>query len=377
VMQRLGHFALGPYGHSELFGLVLSAATRHDDLVDAVGRFRGDSFLIDVALHEGGLSEAYLAQREALLAADEVSLIESALEEPRRLWEISEVDAGASLTLRDTGSGDVVTVVERSGSLERVPGELLLARVIAVADVAMMFGVPLLVPLRQRDRVLRLVDGYVDPDMLASWYGSLSLPPELQNREGEDLVLRRTVCEVDEDTDLVVELLDETYGRDGGELLWTETTTVDGEEGIVRGTVRLDGSTLVVESNSGERQERILAVLDELFPYDVVEDSDADPFDLAGDLDDDEEGVGPIDLNDMPDELREFVDRQMREYEERWCDEPVPALEGLTPREALDDPTRREDLFALLREMRQMSPPEGGFGMSVDRIEELLGVDPD
>ncbi len=373
VLQRLGHFALGPYGHSELFGLVLSAVGRHDDVVDAVGRFRGDSFLIDVALHECGLSEVYLAQREALLAADEVSLIESALEEPRRLWEITEVDAGSSLTLRDTGSGDVVTVVERSGSLEREPGELLLARVIAVGDVAMMFGVPLLVPLRQRDRVMRVLDGYADPDALASWYGSLSLPPELQNREGEDLVLRRTVCEVDEDTALIVELLDDLYGRDGDELIWTETTTVAGEEGIVRGTVRLDGSTLVVESNSEERQARILGALDELFPYDVVEDSGSDPFDLVGDLDDDED-AGPVGMDDMPEEVRELVERQMREYEERWCDEAVPALDGLTPRQALDDPTRREDLFALLREMRRMSPPEGAFGMSVDRIEELLGI---
>lgn len=41
----------------------------------------------------------------------------------------------------------------------------------------------------------------------------------------------------------------------------------------------------------------------------------------------------------------------MADAEDRWCDERVPALGGLTPRQAADDPTRRADLLALLAEL--------------------------
>jgi hypothetical protein len=50
------------------------------------------------------------------------------------------------------------------------------------------------------------------------------------------------------------------------------------------------------------------------------------------------------------------------------------ALGGLTPRQALDDPTRREDLLALLREMRADTPADA-LGMSAERIEALLGIE--
>ena len=83
----------------------------------------------------------------------------------------------------------------------------------------------------------------------------------------------------------------------------------------------------------------------------------------------------PLDLSEMPDDVRAAVDKHLAGYEQRWVDESIPALNGLTPRQALDDPTRREDLFSLLREMRAMTPPEGAFAMSVDRLEGLLGID--
>lgn len=371
VLGRMAHYASGPEGHDTLFGLALSAAGRHDDVVGAISRFLHEPFLVDVAIHEGGLGDAYADQRGPLLADDEVALIEQVLDEPRRLWEITAVEQGESLTLRDTGSGDEVAVVEHAGSEGREPGELMLVRATTVEGEAMLFGTPLLVPLRERDRVLRMLDGYVDADGLAMWFGSLFLPPRMANREGDELVLRRTVCEVD-DTDVVVAALDEAYERDGDDLVWREMFDVDDHDRVVRGILRLDGPILTVESNSEERQERLLATLDELIDYTIVDDGELEDFDID---DAEVETFGPMDLDDMPEEVRELVERNIREYEDRWVDEPVPALGNLTPRQALDDPTRREDLFALLREMRSHEPPEGAVGMSIDRLEQLLGIE--
>jgi hypothetical protein len=372
ILQRLGHFATGPEGHGTMFGLAVSAAGGHQDVADAIRRFLEDPFLVDVAIHEGGLGEEYLDQREPLLAADEVGLLEAVLDEPRRLWEVTAVAPGKSLRLRDTGSGDEVTVTERSGSKGREPGELMLARATIVDGEAMLFGVPVLVPLRERARVLRMLDGWIDADALAMWFGSSFLPPRMTNREGEALVLRRTVCEMAGEDDIVIAALDETYERQGDELVWHEMFDVDDHDRVVRGTLHLDGPLLTVESNSEERQERLLATLDELFDCTIVDDGEIDESDLD---DEDRDEFGPLDLDDMPDEMRALLEQNISEYEQRWVDESIPALDGLTPRQALDDPTRREDLLALLREMRSHELPEGALGMSADRIERLLGIE--
>ena len=57
-------------------------------------------------------------------------------------------------------------------------------------------------------------------------------------------------------------------------------------------------------------------------------------------------------------------------------DESIPALGGLTPRQALDDPTRREDLLALLREMDGHSDLGAGQGFDAGHLRILLGLDP-
>ncbi len=372
VLQRIAHYASGPEGHDTLFGLALSAVDGHENVVDAMGRFLEEPFLVDIAIHEGGLGDDYADQRGPLLADDEVALLQQVLDEPRRLWEITAVAQGESLTLRDTGSGDELTVTEHAGSRGREPGELMLARTTTVDGEPMLFGTSLLVPLRDRDRVLRMLDGWVGADGLAMWFGSLFLPPRMANREGEELVLRRTVCEIHDDADAVTAALDETYEREGDELVWHEMFEVDGHDRVVRGTLRLDEGILTIESNSEERQERMLATLDELVEYTIADDGEIDDFDTG---DEDAESFGPSDPDDMPEEVRELVERSIREYEQRWVDESVPALGDLTPRQALDDPTRREDLLALLRGMRSHEPPEGAIGMSVDRIERLLGIE--
>lgn len=78
----------------------------------------------------------------------------------------------------------------------------------------------------------------------------------------------------------------------------------------------------------------------------------------------------------LPPEAAEMMAAMMREHEDRWVDEPVPALAGLTPRQAAADPTRREDLEALLHEFERMTVPAGIFSFDVGRLRQLLGIAP-
>jgi hypothetical protein len=121
--------------------------------------------------------------------------------------------------------------------------------------------------------------------------------------------------------------------------------------------------------------DRVLAALAHLDPAMTVLDDSRRPVhdareaaELAKQL--------PISGSDAldPDDpaLAAFLDEFILDYETKWLDEPIPALDGHTPRQAADDPTRRADLVKLLD-----SFPAGDIGrgaMDPDRLRTALGL---
>ena len=71
-------------------------------------------------------------------------------------------------------------------------------------------------------------------------------------------------------------------------------------------------------------------------------------------------------------EMAAYLDEFVRDYETRWLDEPIPALDGHTPRQAADDPTRRADLIQLLDTFPAGEAAHGG--MDADRLRAALGL---
>lgn len=61
--------------------------------------------------------------------------------------------------------------------------------------------------------------------------------------------------------------------------------------------------------------------------------------------------------------------------ERRWCDEQIPALGDLTPRQAAADPARRDELLTLINSFPEIDPTTGAFGLRPARLRELLGLD--
>ena len=58
------------------------------------------------------------------------------------------------------------------------------------------------------------------------------------------------------------------------------------------------------------------------------------------------------------------------DYENRWFEMELPALAGLTPRQAANDPTRREDLIRLLDSFAGFA--QGPGTMSPTRLRRAL-----
>ena len=363
-------FHLHQRDHDALEWLAAPHGSRAEKLID-------DEFVADVALFEGGTLAEFLEQRAPLLPAEDVAEGEVWLATPRRLYEVLEVEAGQGMVLIDLTTGRRLEVDEQLGSSDRRVGDYLLARVVRPDAAPAIVGAGMLVPMGSRETVLAILDEGADPEDLVHWFVTVTAPPQLQNRAGEDLVL----CELTVDSGLdgsedVAAALDDCLGsqaRDADEATtWRWSVPVpDGvpDERLIAGQVEVDGRRLTCTTNSEERADELIAMLRAAMPNLSVESDVRIPADELplGEGD----GSSLVDPADAPPEVQEALREYQRQYEEAWIDMAIPALDGMTPREAMDDPTRRDDVERLLADMARDS---GDFGMDPARIRELLGL---
>ncbi len=81
--------------------------------------------------------------------------------------------------------------------------------------------------------------------------------------------------------------------------------------------------------------------------------------------------------SDMPPEVREALRQMMAKFNAAWPDEQIPALDGVTPRRAAQDPKLRPRLIALLKDMEsrgQMPGMGADMGMDIPAIRRELGL---
>ena len=157
------------------------------------------------------------------------------------------------------------------------------------------------------------------------------------------------------------------------------------DEQWLRGSLTLHGDTVTGSANSAARAAVLRELVDEVAPDARLVDEERLPAtdlpfgpDGRGDGEDDEDGL--IDLDALSPEERADVEAQFDElitaHEDAWVDTPLPALDGATPREAVDDPTRRPALERLLEEFREHAShwDSPGRPMDADRLADLLGL---
>jgi hypothetical protein len=126
-------------------------------------------------------------------------------------------------------------------------------------------------------------------------------------------------------------------------------------------TDTIDGAELIDEERRGS--------LD-------VGHSEADPF-ISDDVDAPGLDLDALDPQDLA-ALEEQLDQYMTEHEDRWLDTEIPALGGATPRQAAQDPTRREQLEQLLAEVERHAAAWSSPGRPMDaqRLRRLLDLKP-
>jgi SEC-C motif len=363
-------------GWQDLLAEVSYERYRHThDVADALTAGMADPLVIDAVLFEGGAFAEFLEVRGSLLPDDERLLAEQWLLVDRSVFEVERVNPGKSIAVRDVRNGDVHDVRERTASRQLKTGQLICARVVPDGEGMQFFGGVEPVALHERDPLIDLLDAEPDPVELVETLSRRFAPATLTNTEGEPLAICETTVRLG-DPDGVESALDDAYDRVDGEEppRWHEHVNTRGMPHIRAVLVR-DADTLRVETNSAERMDRVLATLVRIDPTMRVLDDSRTPIhdareaaELAAQLPAGENALDP----DAP-EVAEMLDEFIREYEDRWLDEPIPALDGHTPRQAADDPTRRGDLIKLLD---SVPADDGAPGrMSAERLRSALGLE--
>ena len=217
-----------------------------------------------------------------------------------------------------------------------------------------------------------------EPEELLAYVAGLYRPPVMQTREGEPMVVCTATVEVP-DPATAREFLDATYEQGDGH--WLEMHDLDEEESVVRAQLRLEGQHISVETASEARMERVLERLADGLPGARVSADHRRPFRPGRDplpvpgrgLAESPAGMDAVAAGAAGDPA--VVAEIQDHMERRWLDEPVPALGGLTPRQAADDPTRRDELRRLLASYPEPEPDSSWFGLRPDRLRRHLGLD--
>jgi len=350
-----------------VFGLAMMRATEPDRMAEAFE----DPIVIDAALTEEGWFETFIELRGELLPADELLLAQSWLLVDRSVHEVLEVDPGVGLTVRDLRTGDVLEVRERAMSRHAKVGSLFCARPVPDGETHQFIGGLFAVEPGREAAVLSLCDEG-DGFELCSYRASLDRPPEIRTRENEPLVTCELVASVN-DVEEAKRVLDGLYDREPGasarEHRWVEMHPIAEDEDVLRATLTFDDGRLRVLTHSEERMDRVLATIA----------SRIDGFTVVSD------GRVPLAPDEMPSIPSGFaggqpeIDAETRDeimavMENKWISEPVPALGGLTPIEAVADPTRRDDVLRLID-----SFPDSGLGsefmmLRKDKLRKALDL---
>ncbi len=349
------------------FGLAMAAFEESgapiSEMPEVVTRFITDPFVVDLALFDGGGIDDYVYERQEIIPQPELVWLQSVSESRRTLWEYRRVDSD-SLELRDVLNGNTVRSIKSDGGAFTDQGYLL-ARIVddAVDGTIGLLGPSYEISLRQRAGLIEMLDADADEHELAAWYGAQTAPPTLQNREGDSLSLSNAYFTPapGHEWQSIEASLDELYERD--ENGWTEFLDL-GDERIVRVAMWRSGDELVVSTNSVARFKRARDALVGL-GLDFQRLEEPNPSELH--LDEP--------FPDAPEIPEADLDHIREQNEDRWLSEHVPAFDGLTPPQAVDDPTRRDDVIKLIDSFER-HPVIGFAPYDFNRLRAKLGLPP-
>ena len=320
----------------------------------------------------------------------ERKIAEAAVSRPHSFYEVLDCWPGKGFRLKDVFLGEEYDVSERLGSEQARCGDFLFARVIQIDTVAMLAGAgTLLFPPSYKPELIRFrqflkdiagrpaitakdLDDYAVElrKLFFDLYHQMMQPPQMRNTDGDALVFHRVHYKIDsaqEAFDALKSLcvtespkqilsgaeldaagrvrnVEFPWSRKGHKQMRALTNTILGH-------IRIEDRNLKIEVNSAERAAQIRREVEARLAgrakYRTTEiispEAYKEPFAAqakAGSSLDEELLKSP--------ELQKEVARVFESHWAGWVNTKIPALGGITPRQAVKTDDGRESVAALL-----------------------------
>ncbi|MEW6511744.1 MAG: SEC-C metal-binding domain-containing protein [Bacteroidota bacterium] len=369
------------------------------------------------------LAEMILAEGGAKIDPDLRRFIEATVNAPYSYYQTIDARSGEGVTIRDILRRRELHVTERSASTMLKPGHILLARVVEVDGCSFFMGTgAMIIPPVFLDRILDFreylegrgakagepVSGAIlldhEEDLRELYFelqDELNRPPEIRNTDGDPLAFHTLTFEIPsyaQAFEALKDLEQKATGMADEEMLEeakrnrtgtpTELTLQWLRKGYKGGfgdsttlaTLTIGKSRLVVEVNSERRARRVQkeirkrlgdsAVLlrTEIRSHEGLMKGIA----KGGKGKETEQDRLMRESPEVKAMMKEMMDRHW----ERWLDESIPALRGMTPRQAAKDRDGRELLESLLMdfELRNESAKDDSLRVDVGRLRKELGL---
>ncbi|WP_170766557.1 hypothetical protein [Ruegeria lacuscaerulensis] len=348
-------------------------------------------------------ADAYLNGSGSRESAQTRAYIKGLRDAPVSLYEVSEIDPGKSMVLRDVLSdAEPVTVREHSATQMLQRWDRIAARVVTQGDHYVISGA--LLPF-EPDTVALFEDGLrtvlkLNPDdelrltqdqlhrsaplFTNAWlFAHLPNlldpePPQISNSDGDDLLFHEmrfplaskvTQSQVSQKLSQSTELV--VSGRN--DWTWLDVDTPSGNKhgtglvldrsmsgASVLGSLNLKGKTLTLSVNSAARAERGEAVVRDLLG-DLVKSPLTSIQTVAQMMADDSPGDGVTEKEDIPPALaRQIAHEHLDHHYRDTLDQPIPALDGKTPRQAVLSTAGRKKVIDWLKTIENRSARQTG-----------------
>jgi len=357
----------------------------------------------------------FVEERGRRLDAEETSWLESQRKAWISYWEVTDVVPEKGVAVRDLLTGEERFVHEVGGSRDMRKWHAMLTRVVDHAGESVfcgMHGNPLgpqeaadavkLAKSRLKTRAQRVpVDKLREPDaeetVIAAWMETLDRllhrpPPRLQNTDGDELLPTTDHFAITPGKRAAVE--QHLEGMEGGDRSSDEDGTVSftfsrpgnplhkSWDNTLVGSATVRGDDLRLETNSLRRADALRKLVEAACGDAIAHRrrERVDPATLFEQAAKEASGKPrpPRAHEPLPPEmveaLREFTTSHYRD----WLDESLPALDGLTPRQAARERKMKPRLVSLLKEFEhheQMRPAAERFDVAV--LWRALDLDPD
>jgi hypothetical protein len=115
----------------------------------------------------------------------------------------------------------------------------------------------------------------------------------------------------------------------------------------IRGHLKVRKGELVLDVNSEKRATKLCKLVEKILDRNIEFLSEDMPPEIGHN--------SSIEPEEMPPEIFAMLREKMDTYYDKWIDESIPALNGLTPRQAAKDPKMKYALEGLLLEFERRS----------------------